>query len=145
MAKVFETDQDRAEQEKVLAWFESKGKTIIRTRQFAPVDAYVCESGVLLHAVEVKRRYIDREQENPFKISVKKIENCKALAATLNTNLYLIVQWNDCMGILEVGRNQTFYREAGGREPREGAANDFEIMYHIPHELFTIVNKKAEE
>lgn len=144
MAKTFETDSDKEEQEKVLAWIESTGRQIMRTRQFATVDAYVCKDGVILSALEVKRRYIDREQEQPFKISVKKIENCKRLAESLNTELYLAVQWNDCLGILNIKRGQTFYREAGGRPPREGSANDWEVMYHIPHGLFTIYDKKAD-
>lgn len=144
MAQVFETDQDRAEQEKVLQWLETKGKHVIRTRQFATVDAYICENGVLLRSVEIKRRYRDAADEDPFKISAKKIENCKRLAESLNTELYLIVQWNDCLGILHIARGQTFHTEMGGRQPRDGAANDWEVMCHIPVGLFTLVDRKPE-
>ena len=144
MAQIFETEQDRIEQEKVLKWLESKGKTIVRTPQFAHVDAYYCEHGLIVRAIEVKRRYSEMGKENPFKISVKKIENCKRLAESLNTALHLIVQWDDKIGFLEILRGQTFYREAGGRTPREGSANDWEIMYHIPLGLFKVMDRRPE-
>lgn len=144
MAQVFETENDQAEQEKVLAWLENKGKTIVRTPRFSVVDAYVTDGGVLMSAIEIKRRYVDKEHESPYKISATKIQKCKQLANLMNVSLHLIVQWNDCMGILTIRQSDEFYTEAGGRPPRDGAANDYEIMAHIPLDRFTIINKAAK-
>lgn len=142
MAQTFERYEDRVQQEAVLDWLENKGKTIVRSRQYSVVDAYVTKEGVLMSVLEVKRRYIDKADESPYKISATKIHKCKQLAKLMNVSLHLIVQWNDCLGMLTIAQDDEFYTEAGGRPARDGAANDYEVMAHIPLDKFTIYDRK---
>lgn len=142
MARTFETEENRAAQEKVLQWFEGKGRNIVRTPQYAVVDAYVTNGGVVMNAIEVKCRDKYKNQESPYKISATKIQNCKKLAKLMDIGLHLVVQWKDCMGILTIEQDDEFYTEAGGRPPRDGAANDYEMMCHIPLSKFKLFEKK---
>jgi hypothetical protein len=108
------------------------------TKDLDHMDFYIInpDKPELKHPVEVKCRTTRKDQYRTFYVSHKKWLAGKAEAAERGSRFYLVIQFSD--GIYfsnETDKTDTGtrYTEVNGRRDRSNAANDIEVVIHIPH------------
>lgn len=101
---------------------------------------YACLSGeLLMFWAEVKNRNYPHNAFETFSISAKKILNGLHLRHLSGKGFYLVVQWTNALGYVQVTREMSQDIRFGGRKDRADW-QDQEPMVHIPIDHFEFLN-----
>lgn len=101
---------------------------------------YACLSGeLLMFWAEVKCRKYPHNAFETFSISAKKILNGLHLRHLSGKGFYLVVQWTNALGYVQVTRELSQDIRFGGRKDRADW-QDQEPMVHIPVDQFEFMN-----
>lgn len=134
---LYETEQDLANERMIMnAIAERYGVDVIKCPEKYRMDAVVLRGGKLTSFIEFKRRNIASTKYPTFFISLGKAIAGMQLTRYTGKPVYLVVEWTDMVGRIEIGRFT--HTTVGGRKDR-GDPLDYELMVHYPVEDFKIL------
>ena len=146
VARTFKSEQDAEAERRVASMLAKAWRCEVRdTGPYDPVDWHFVRDGSTVAVGEFKSRSHASTTFPTIFLSVRKWASLRTASLGLGVNAYFIVEFTDCIMYMNIMDADQSNPKMAGRPPREGSANDQELMIDVPISVLTRFARSPQE